>query len=478
MKHLHYLIIAISIILSACEKDPEDPDAPQTNDNNEVMSCSVRSMPASANYASLYTQYINCTGIPVIAPDGVPEQALRVGDETIEFMLTGLDEVKNKLIERGEYYILFGPGKTAQELPEFINTTVSEIGVYWDMPGAGASTAAGLLCFAEDNPSPNHNIMVHEMVHMVDISGLRLLDSDFESELSSAYNNARSQGLWNNTYAMTNKEEYLAECVMIYYEVHFPFGPPGGDGNSNDIITRAQLQNYDPTIYNIIASRFNSSFDVPGCIQRNEVIPYEDESITCPSTITDADGNSYPVVRIGNQCWIAENLRTTKYKDGSPIDHVSDSLAWISTNSGAYAYYRNDISNQQTYGNLYNWFAITHLKGICPDGWRVPVPDDWQTLKTHLQSIDEPTGGPLKSRSLWDAPNDGATNSTGFNAVPSGIREDDGHFTGKGHANMFFTNFEESATEAKTYNLWSNGDFLNSQTHNKKKGTSCRCIKE
>jgi uncharacterized protein (TIGR02145 family) len=393
-------------------------------------------------------------------------------------MLIGLNEAKEKLIERGEYYILQAPGMMPQDLPEFSTTTPVATGIYWDKPRAASSHAGGLLCYAEDNPEQNQNVMVHEMVHMIHIGGIRQLGSTFDNQLADAYNSAMNAGLWSNTAAAANKEEYLAYAVQIYFEVGNPFGSPGGDGAWNDINTRVELQNYDPAIYNIVAATFNNRLDVPGCIQNNVVTPYVDETISCPTTVTDIDGNTYNVVRIGNQCWFAENLKTTKYKDGSAIEYVMDSLEWIGKNSGAYAFYQNDLAKQDTYGNLYNWYAISSNKGLCPDGWRVATPEDWSTLSSHLQQQNLPTGGPLKSTILWEAPNEGATNSTGFNALPAGLRNEDGHFTGLGGIAMHFSPLSESISNARSYNLYNNGDFMNDQSHSKNKGTSCRCIKE
>ena len=156
-------------------------------------------------------------------------------------------------------------------------------------------------------------------------------------------------------------------------------------------------------------------------------------------SVTDIDGNTYPVVSIGGQCWMAENLRTTRYRDGAEIPNVTDTTAWTALGTGAWSNYNNDTVNDALYGQLYNWFAASDVR-ICPQGWHVPTDADWQALELSLGML--PTelsatswrgtipnvGGQLKSLSLWVAPNNGASNSSGFAALPGGNRDSDTGF--------------------------------------------------
>jgi uncharacterized protein (TIGR02145 family) len=103
----------------------------------------------------------------------------------------------------------------------------------------------------------------------------------------------------------------------------------------------------------------------------------------CPATVTDVDGNVYPVVQIGGQCWMAANLRTAHYSDGSIIPHVTDGYAWGQQNTGAWCNYDNDPANNATYGKIYNWFAAAN-PGICPLGWHAPTDAEWMTLESTL----------------------------------------------------------------------------------------------
>jgi uncharacterized protein (TIGR02145 family) len=144
-------------------------------------------------------------------------------------------------------------------------------------------------------------------------------------------------------------------------------------------------------------------------------------------TLTDQDGNIYRTITIGTQTWMAENLRTTKYRDGTAIPNVTDNTAWSNLSTGAYCNYNNTESADTiaTYGRLYNWYAATDSRDIAPSGWHVPTDDEWTTLTTYLGG-DSVAGGKMKETGTthWVTPNGGATNESGFTALPSGVRID------------------------------------------------------
>ncbi len=163
--------------------------------------------------------------------------------------------------------------------------------------------------------------------------------------------------------------------------------------------------------------------------------------ITTNSTITDFDGNNYNTVTIGQQTWLAENLRTTSYNDGTSIPKVTKSWSEL-TASGFCWYDFNDVGNNN-YGPLYNWPAVNSGK-LCPDGWHVPDDTEWNVLDDYLGGIGT-AGGYLKATGeAWESPNLGATNYAGFNALPGGCSSAaDGNFTGKG----VFTTWWTSSTD-------------------------------
>jgi len=155
------------------------------------------------------------------------------------------------------------------------------------------------------------------------------------------------------------------------------------------------------------------------------------------STINDRDMNTYNTILIDAQCWTTQNLKVTKYNDGTsiPLNNTGGSAGnmsqtWSSQTTGAYTIYANEPStgtNATNYGFLYNWFAVNDSRKLCPDGWHVPTDEEWTTLTTYLGGILV-AGGKMKSTDTqpttggWNDPNTGADNSSGFSALPGGSR--------------------------------------------------------
>lgn len=142
------------------------------------------------------------------------------------------------------------------------------------------------------------------------------------------------------------------------------------------------------------------------------------------NTVTDIDGNVYNTITIGSQVWMKENLKTTRYRNGNSIPTGLSDAQWKGTTSGAYSIYNNDPANNTTYGKLYNWYAATDPRKIAPAGWHVPTEAEWNVLINFLGGAVG-AGGKMKAISpLWNSPNTGATNSSGFSAIPAGWRSD------------------------------------------------------
>jgi uncharacterized protein (TIGR02145 family) len=161
-------------------------------------------------------------------------------------------------------------------------------------------------------------------------------------------------------------------------------------------------------------------------------------AFTCgTSTVTDVDGNSYNTVQIGTQCWTKSNLKVSKYRNGDNIPTGLSNPAWQNTTADAYAIYDNNPVNDGLYGKLYNHYAVTDTRGLCPTGWHVPTDVEWTTLENFLGGSSV-AGGAMKSTATqptpggWNSPNTGATNSSGFTAGPGGLRYDGGAFSGVG----------------------------------------------
>lgn len=143
---------------------------------------------------------------------------------------------------------------------------------------------------------------------------------------------------------------------------------------------------------------------------------------TLDNTVTDVDGNTYNIVKIGTQIWMAENLKTTKYNDGTSINFTSSGYEWLSQTSGAYCWMQDDSYYKNIYGAYYNWYAVNTGK-LAPKGWHVPTETEWLTLINYLGGTSV-AGGKMKQTgtSLWYYPNTGATNEIGFTALPAGYR--------------------------------------------------------
>lgn len=206
--------------------------------------------------------------------------------------------------------------------------------------------------------------------------------------------------------------------------------------------------------------------------------------LKCPSSVTDMDGNVYSTIRIGDQCWMVENLKTTKFNDGTNI-----SKTW-GTLSPAYCWYSHNINYKNPYGALYNWYAVETNK-LCPTGWHVPSYAEWYQLavfldKDAIQIPDHGTisliaGGKLKETGYthWWSPNGGATNETGFTAVPAGYRKvDDGLFYLIWQANFLWSSTEFSTNESLKFYMNKESPHFRISEDSKKAGLSVRCIKD
>lgn len=198
-----------------------------------------------------------------------------------------------------------------------------------------------------------------------------------------------------------------------------------------------------------------------------------------PGPVTDIEGNIYNTIRAGSQIWMAENLKSTLLNDSTAIPLVTDPEKWRCLSGPGYCWYNNDDqTNSTTYGTLYNGYTVSTGK-LCPTGWHVPADEDWKLLGEFL--LDSLSGGgKLKESGTihWMAPNKGATNTSGFTALPSGIRYFDGSFT----AIQFYTGFwssSESGTEDKWFLglYYKDASLLFGSVH-KKNGLSVRCVKD
>jgi uncharacterized protein (TIGR02145 family) len=196
------------------------------------------------------------------------------------------------------------------------------------------------------------------------------------------------------------------------------------------------------------------------------------------TSMTDASGNEYPVVQIGNHCWTKENLRTSNYADGSLIPNVTSDVAWAGLNSGAWCNYENSAANDLTYGKLYNWYTVADPRNVCPTGWHVPTDAEWVVLTDFLGS-ESVAGGKMKTTTGWQSPNTAATNGSGFSGLPGGNRYYyDGTFGSFGNTGSWWSSSESSTTFAWFRFLGYNNGFAYRVSDGKQYGFSVRCLKD
>lgn len=198
-----------------------------------------------------------------------------------------------------------------------------------------------------------------------------------------------------------------------------------------------------------------------------------------PGPVTDIDGNVYETARIGNQVWMAENLRTTRLNDGTEIKLITKNQEWNKTSDPALSWYNNDSSLFKVpYGALYNGYTATNEK-ICPSGWHVPDNLEWKQLVEFLGDTAI-AGGKLKVAGLsqWHSPNKGADNSSSFSALPAGIR----YFEGTFSSLSYFTAFWSSTSKDTYFLVHMSLSYLDSKavisSRNKNYGFSIRCVRD
>jgi uncharacterized protein (TIGR02145 family) len=197
------------------------------------------------------------------------------------------------------------------------------------------------------------------------------------------------------------------------------------------------------------------------------------------ATVADIDGNIYHAVTIGTQVWMLEDLKTTHYRNGDPIPDVTDNTHWENLSSGAFCAYENDAEIGDTYGLLYNWYAINDERNIAPYGWHIPSNEEWLVLANYLGGASI-AGGKLKESGTlhWLSPNKGATNESGFTALPAGCRMANGSFVSINVSGRWWRKDEFTAESGVSWYMAYSHDLLGWAFYLKQYGFSVRCIKD
>lgn len=213
------------------------------------------------------------------------------------------------------------------------------------------------------------------------------------------------------------------------------------------------------------------------------------------NTVFDIDGNSYNVIPIGHQCWMKENLKVSKYRNGDSIPNHRDDSTLLDNAQGSYASYENFSAYGAVYGNLYNWYAVADPRGLCPVGWHIPTDADWTALVKNLDpnayTADDSAvqsdiaGGFMKSTGtyqvgtgLWFDPNTGATNSSGFTALPGGYRASGNNFYSLNISGFWWTSTPDSFDYSWARSLFNDETRVYRGTASRKAAFSVRCLKD
>ena len=314
----------------------------------------------------------------------------------------------------------------------------------------------------------SENLALHDSIAQFSVDTVILQpDGSFEVQLSNGTTFTQVQGCTDPAYT-----EYNAAANT-------------DDGSCSTAVVEGCT---DPayTEYNATANTDNGSCStavVEGCtdpvdVNYNAAANTDDGS--CASNACSSiefDGYTYSLVEIGDQCWFAENLRSTEYANGSAIPNVTDDGAWIDLFYGARCDYDNDASNVATYGRLYNWYAVDDARGLCPSGWHVPTDEEWTDLADYItsQGFSE-TATALKSTTGWSGSGNG-TDDFGFSALPGGFRLSGGFFASVG-STCYLWSSSSSGVSALYRTIYDNFPAITSNTVVPRNGFSVRCLRD
>lgn len=256
---------------------------------------------------------------------------------------------------------------------------------------------------------------------------------------SGSYNDLSNQPTLfdSNYFSLTNKPN-IADSISNYAVLLKNNQTIAGNKTFTGIISAS-----NQTITNVANPVANQDATTKAYVDvlKQQIKNLEDVMIANGTfRLNDIDGNTYNVVKIGTQVWMAENLKTTKYNNGTAIPLVTDNTTWSNFSTPAYCWYNNDAATyKNTYGALYNWHTVG-TGNLCPTGWHVPSDAEGTILETYYGG-SYIAGGELKEAGYlhWLSPNTGATNTSGFTALPGGYRYDNGTFREIGNQGLWWS---------------------------------------
>ncbi|MGA1976611.1 MAG: FISUMP domain-containing protein [Bacteroidales bacterium] len=311
--------------------------------------------------------------------------------------------------------------------------------------------------------------------------GLNLITPHTSDELmlynamNESMNNVRNKYyVWQSQKLMYRAAEKIIYDQMTKNESERTINIDSTRSNMRTLLNTSGILNRSKITENLIV--YKQVGNTPMTTLSSSIGPPKETS----SFIDTRNGQTYNTAKIGSQTWMTENLKSTKYNDGTPIPLITtNNAARSNLEAPAYCWYNNDSSNfKATYGALYNWYAVSTDK-LCPKGWHVPSNDEWTTLINYLGGLGE-AGGKLKEIGMthWKSPNTSATNESGFTALPSGAHSTGTSFITIGYIGGWWSLTEYNTDQAWIWCLIYDASNVTKGYTNKRYGYSVRCVKD
>lgn len=327
-------------------------------------------------------------------------------------------------------------------------------------------------------------------VGTVDQNGLFTAISSGLTFLTAKSGTVESAQVTVSVYDPVFSIEIEPNALTVYVDSTAQFTAVGKDINGNDIteltFTWESGNTSITTVYKegIVTGITPGNTTVTAKLREVESLPAK---VSVTYTVTDIDGNVYQTVKIGKQLWTAENLKATHYRNGDAIPNVTDAAEWSNLTTGAYCEYENKSDDVETYGRLYNWYAVNNSRNIAPEGWHVPSDEEWKQLEMFLgmsqseaddsgwRGTDE--GSKLKSTSGWSNFGNG-TDDYAFAALPGGYRSSGGTFGNMGSNAGFWSSAENNSNHAWLRGLYYYYAYIGRYSNYKHYGFSVRLVRD
>ncbi|MCF8357557.1 MAG: fibrobacter succinogenes major paralogous domain-containing protein [Prolixibacteraceae bacterium] len=439
-KHLILYFVTITLglifLLSACDKEQDDPVLPQVT-TAEVIDITDNSAFAGGSVANSGTLAVTQRGVCCNTEENptLADTKLASGNGEGDFSVT----IENLLPET-EYFVrayatcemdtVFGSTKSFTTLP--VPLPVVSISDTEDITETSAIINAEVVNENDDFEIREHGICPKINSEYLSFNDLKKPAGQGTGEFTVTLDNLSPESEYEyRAYAITQNDTFYSNFIS----------------------------------FTTLAKAYSE-------IEFNPEVAYGE--------ITDVEGNTYQTVEIGTQVWMAQNLNTTQYNDGSAIPLITGESEWESTTTGAYCNYNNDEATGSMYGKLYNGYTVETGK-LCPVGWHVPESDEWETLIAFLGG-EMVAGGKLKEQGTthWSESGDDITNESGFTALPGGIRTYNGAYNAINIGGYWRAASASETQEGFMVTFWAgswNAGF-NIGEDPKNAGLSVRCIKD